>query len=148
MKDYLSMENTNPTAQTLMRYSTLENVIISGVSTVSGVAISELMSSSKKKEVALAKSVACAIFDHYGYGVREIGRLLNIDHKGVAVYIGSHENRLADKKYLIKYNKSMAFVGDYEMSTEVLLNKVMGFDADLKTLQDKYEHLKELLTSN
>lgn len=142
------MENTKTTAQTLMRYSTLENVIISGVSTVSGVAISELMSSSKKKEVALAKSVACAIFDHYGYGVREIGRLLNIDHKGVAVYIGSHENRLADKKYLIKYNKSMAFVGDYEMSTEVLLNKVMGFDADLKTLQDKYEHLKELLTSN
>lgn len=131
-----------------MRYSTLENVIISGVSTVSGVAISELMSSSKKKEVALAKSVACAIFDHYGYGVREIGRLLNIDHKGVAVYIGSHENRLADKKYLIKYNKSMAFVRDYEMSTEVLLNKVMGFDADLRTLQDKYEHLKELLTSN
>ena len=142
------MENTKTTAQTLMRYSTLENVIISGVSTVSGVAISELMSSSKKKEVALAKSVACAIFDHYGYGVREIGRLLNIDHKGVAVYIGSHENRLADKKYLIKYNKSMAFVGDYEMSTEVLLNKVMGFDADLRTLQDKYEHLKELLTSN
>lgn len=142
------MENTKTTAQTLMRYSTLENVIISGVSTVSGVAISELMSSSKKKEVALAKSVACAIFDHYGYGVREIGRLLNIDHKGVAVYIGSHENRLADKKYLIKYNKSMAFVRDYEMSTEVLLNKVMGFDADLRTLQDKYEHLKELLTSN
>ena len=142
------MENTNTTAQTLMRYSTLENVIISGVSTVSGVAISELMSSSKKKEVALAKSVACAIFNHYGYGVREIGRLLNIDHKGVAVYIGSHDNRLADKKYLIKYNKSIAFVRDYEMSTEVLLNKVMGFDADLRTLQDKYEHLKELLTSN
>ena len=142
------MENTKTTAQTLMRYSTLENVIISGVSTVTGVAISELMSSSKKKEVALAKSVACAIFDHYGYGVREIGRLLNIDHKGVAVYIGSHDNRLADKKYLIKYNKSMGFVRDYEMSTEVLLNKVMRYDADLRILYDKYEHLKELLTSN
>ena len=134
------MENLNPTAQTLMRYSSLENVIISGVSTITGVAITDMMSNSKKKEVALAKSVACAVFNDYGYGVREIGRLLNIDHKGVAVYVGSHDNRMADKKYLIKYNKVKAFVEGYESSNEVNLNrlnemamKVVAIDRDWET---------------
>lgn len=148
MKDYLLMENTNPTAQTLMRYSSLENVIISGVSTITGVAITDMMSNSKKKEVALAKSVACAVFNDYGYGVREIGRLLNIDHKGVAVYVGSHDNRMADKKYLIKYNKVKAFVEGYESSNEVNLNRLNEMAMKVVAMEERYEHLKELLTSN
>lgn len=142
------MENTNPTAQTLMRYSSLENVIISGVSTITGVAITDMMSNSKKKEVALAKSVACAVFNDYGYGVREIGRLLNIDHKGVAVYVGSHDNRMADKKYLIKYNKVKAFVEGYESSNEVNLNRLNEMAMKVVAMEERYEHLKELLTSN
>jgi len=142
------MENTNPTAQTLMRYSSLENVIISGVSTISGVSIVDIMSNSKKKEVALAKSVACAIFNEYGYGVREIARLLNIDHKGVSVYIGSHDNRMADKKYLIKYTKVKAFVEGYESSNEVSLNRLHEMAGKVIAIEERYEHLKELLTSN
>lgn len=142
------MENTNPTVRTLMRYSSLENVIISGVSTISGVAIADIMSNSKKKEVALAKGIACAIFNDYGYGVREIGRLLNIDHKGVAVYIGSHENRLADKKYLIKYNKVKSFVEGYESSNEVNVNRLNEMASKVIAIEERYEHLKELLTSN
>lgn len=142
------MENTNRTAQTLMRYSSLENVIISGVSTISGVAIVDVMSNSKKKEVALAKGIACAIFNDYGYGVREIGRLLNIDHKGVAVYIGSHDNRLADKKYLIKYTKAKSFVEGYESSNEVNVNRLNEIAGKVITMEERYEHLKELLTSN
>ena len=142
------MENTNPTAQTLMRYSSLENVIISGVSTITGVAITDMMSNSKKKEVALAKSVACAVFNDYGYGVREIGRLLNIDHKGVAVYVGSHDNRMADKKYLIKYNKVKAFVEGYESSNEVNLNRLNEMAMKVVAMEERYEHLEELLTSN
>lgn len=142
------MENTNPTAQTLVRYSSLENVIISGVSTISGVSIVDIMSNSKKKEVALAKSVACAIFNEYGYGVREIARLLNIDHKGVSVYIGSHDNRMADKKYLIKYTKVKAFVEGYESSNEVSLNRLHEMAGKVIAIEERYEHLKELLTSN
>ena len=142
------MENTNRTAQTLMRYSSLENVIISGVSTISGVAIVDIMSNSKKKEVALAKGIACAIFNDYGYGVREIGRLLNIDHKGVAVYIGSHDNRLADKKYSIKYTKAKSFVEGYESSNEVNVNRLNEIAGKVITMEERYEHLKELLTSN
>ena len=64
------MENSNHTVQTLMSYSSLENVIISGTSTISGVAIVDIMSNSKKKEVALAKGIAFAVFNDYGYGVR------------------------------------------------------------------------------
>jgi predicted transcriptional regulator len=142
------MENTNHTAQTLMSYSSLENVIISGTSTISGVAIADIMSNSKKKEVALAKSIACAVFNDYGYGVREIARLLNLDHKGVSVYIGSHDNRMADKKYLIKYNKVKAFVEGYESSNEVSLNKINEMTSKVFAIEEKYEHLKELLTSN
>ena len=142
------MENTNPTAQTLVRYSSLENVIISGVSTISGVSIVDIMSNSKKKEVALAKSVACAIFNEYGYGVREIARLLNIDYKGVSVYIGSHDNRMADKKYLIKYTKVKAFVEGYESSNEVSLNRLHEMAGKVIAIEERYEHLKELLTSN
>jgi hypothetical protein len=131
-----------------MRYSSLENVIISGVSTISGVAIVDIMSNSKKKEVALAKGIACAIFNDYGYGVREIGRLLNIDHKGVAVYIGSHDNRLADKKYLIKYTKAKSFVEGYESSNEVNVNRLNEMAGKVVAMEERYEHLKELLTSN
>lgn len=142
------MESSNHSAQTLMRYSSLENVIISGVSTITGVSIVDLMSNSKKKEVALAKSIACAVFNDYGYGVREIGRLTNIDHKGVAVYIGSHDNRLADKKYLIKYNKVKSFVEGYESSNEVNVNRLNEMASKVIAIEERYEHLKELLTSN
>lgn len=142
------MESSNHSAQTLMRYSSLENVIISGVSTITGVSIVDIMSNSKKKEVALAKSIACAVFNDYGYGVREIGRLTNIDHKGVAVYIGSHDNRLADKKYLIKYNKVKSFVEGYESSNEVNVNRLNEMASKVIAIEERYEHLKELLTSN
>jgi|AOAMet1_18_M0_10_1038524.scaffolds.fasta_scaffold14219_1 hypothetical protein len=142
------MENLNHTAQTLMSYSSLENVIISGTSTISGVAISDIMSNSKKKEVALAKGIACAVFNDYGYGVREIARLLSIDHKGVSVYIGSHDNRMADKKYLIKYKKVKAFVEGYEHSNEVNVNRLNEMAGKVSAMEERYEHLKELLTSN
>ena len=138
----------NHTVQTLVNYSSLENVIISGVSTISGVAIVDIMSNSKRKEVALAKSIACAVFNDYGYGVREIARLLSIDHKGVSVYIGSHDNRMADKKYLIKYNKVRAFVEGYESSNEVNVNRLNEMALKVTAIEERYEHLKELLTSN
>lgn len=142
------MENTSRTVQTLTSYSNLENVILSGVSTITGVPIVEFTSALKKKEVALAKAIACKVFSDYGYGIREIGRLTNIDGKGVNLYIESHDNRMADRKYSIKYNKVKAFVEGYESSNEVTVNKLNEVIAKMMLLEERYEHLKQLLTSN
>ena len=142
------MENTNPTVQTLASYSSLENLVVYATSTVTNVPLAEIMSNGKKKEIAMAKSIACQLLSEYGYGVREIGRLINLDPKGVNVYIGSHENRLADKRYSIKYTKVKSFVEGYEQSHEVKLNALMELKAEYLRLSEKYEHLKELLTSN
>ena len=142
------MENTNPTVQTLTSYSSLENLVVYATSTVTNVALIDIMSNGKKKEIAMAKSIACRLLSEYGYGVREIGRLINIDPKGVNVYIGSHDNRLADKRYAIKYAKVKSFVEGYEQSNEVKLNAILELKAEYLRLSEKYEHLKELLTSN
>lgn len=142
------MESTSRTAQILTSYSNLENVILSGVSTITGVPIVEFTSPLKKKEVALAKAIACKVFNDYGYGIREIGRLTNIDGKGVNIYIESHDNRMADRKYSIKYNKVKAFVEGYESSNEVTVNRLNEVIAKLMILEERYEHLKQLLTSN
>ena len=142
------MGNTNHTAQTLTSYSNLENVIIAGTSTMTGVAISDMMSNSKKKEVALAKSIVSKVLTDYGYGVREAARLLNLDYKGVSVYVSSHDKRMQNRKYAIKYAKVLAFVENYEFSNEVSLNKINEVSIKILAIEDKYEHLKELLTSN
>lgn len=142
------MENTSRTAQILTSYSNLENVILSGVSTITGVPIVDFTSNKKKKEIALAKAIACKVFFDYGYGVRETSRLINIDAKGVNLYVESHDNRMADKKYAIKYNKVKAFVEGYESSNEVSVNKLNEVIAKLIILEERYDHLKELLTSN
>lgn len=148
MKDYLSMENTNHTVPTLMSYSNLENLVVYATSTVTNVALMDIMSNGKKKEIAMAKSIACQVLSEYGYGIREIGRLINLDPKGVKVYVESHDNRLADKRYAIKYNKVKSFVESYEQSNEVKLNAVLELKAEYLRLSEKYNHLKELLTSN
>ena len=102
------MENTNHTAQTLTSYSNLENLVIYATSTVTNVSLVDIMSNGKKKEIAMAKGIVCTILNEYGYGVREIGRLINLDPKGVNVYIGSHDNRLAD--LVILYNVVMSLL--------------------------------------
>jgi hypothetical protein len=142
------MENLSPTVQTLTSYSNLENLAVYATSTICNVSIVDILSNGKKKEIAIAKSVACQILTEYGYGIREIGRLVNIDPKGVKVYVESHENRLADKRYAIKYNKVKSFVESYEQSNEVKLNALMELKAEYLRLSEKYDHLKELLTSN
>ena len=142
------MENTNHTAQTLTSYSNLENLVIYATSTVTNVSMVDIMSNGKKKEIATAKGIVCTILNEYGYGVREIGRLINIDPKGVNVYIGSHDNRLADKRYALKYNKVKSFVEGYESSNEVKLNALLELKSMYYRLSEQYEHMKELITSN
>ncbi len=55
---------------------------------------------------------------------------------------------MADKKYTIKYKKVKAFVEGYEHSNEVNVNRLNEMSAKVIAMQESYEHLKELLTSN
>lgn len=55
---------------------------------------------------------------------------------------------MADRKYLIKYNKVKAFVENYEFSNEVSLNRMNEIASKVAGIEAQYEHLKELLTSN
>jgi hypothetical protein len=55
---------------------------------------------------------------------------------------------MADKKYLIKYTKVKAFVEGYESSNEVSLNRLHEMAGKVIAIEERYEHLKELLTSN
>lgn len=142
------MENTNHSQQT-SRFYNLENLVISATSTFTAVPIADITSNGKKKEVALAKSIACNVLHEYGYGVREIARLMNIDHKGVSVYVGSHENRLADRNYTVKYNNVKMFVQDYNnRSVESFVNRVTDLQLQFSKLESTVSHLKELLTSH
>ncbi len=140
--------NLSPTMQSSTQFSRLENVVLSAVSATSGVEVAKVLSSSKMKEVVLARSVVCVLLDKFGYGKREIGRIVNVDHKSVHIFIGSHDNRMADRKYASAYNKSMKFVEDYESSNENLEGKVNSLYTKYLDLESKYEHLLQLLTSN
>jgi len=134
--------------QSSKQFSRLDNVVLSAISATAGVDIVKILTSSKTKESVLARSVACKILSEYGYGTREIGRLLNTDHKGVHIFIESHDNRMADRKYAHTYNKSKKFVEDYESSNENLERKLNSLYMKYLELDSKYEHLVDLLTSN
>ena len=60
--------NLSPTMQSSTQFSRLENVVLSAVSATSGVEVAKVLSSSKMKEVVLARSVVCVLLDKFGYG--------------------------------------------------------------------------------
>lgn len=140
--------NLNPTMQSSTQFSRLDNVVLSAVSATAGVELAKILSSSKMKEVVLARSLVCILLDEYGYGKREIGRIVNVDHKSVHIFIESHDNRMADRKYASAYHKSKRFVEDYESSNENLEGKVNSLYTKYVELESKYEHIVQLLTSN
>lgn len=140
--------SSDPTMQLSTQFSRLDNVVLSAVSATAGVELVKILSSSKMKEVVLARSIVCVLLDEYGYGKREIGRIVNVDHKSVNIFIESHDNRMADRKYASAYNKSKRFVEDYESSNETLEGKVNSLYTKYVELESKYEHIVELLTSN
>lgn len=140
--------NLNPTMQSSTQFSRLDNIVLSSVSSTTGVELAKILSSVKMKEVVLARSIVCVLLDEYGYGKREIGRIVNVDHKSVHIAIDSHDNRMADRKYATAYHKSKRFVEDYESSNETLEGKVNSLYSKYIDLESKYEHLVDLLTSN
>lgn len=141
----MSLSHTTPSS---IQFSRLDNVVLSAVSATAGVDMVKILTGSKVKESVMARSVACKILSEYGYGTREIGRLLNTDHKGVHIFVESHDNRMADKKYAHAYNKSKKFVEEYDSSNENVEGKMNSLYLKYLDLESKYEHLVDLLTSN
>ena len=140
--------NLSPTMQSSTQFSRLDNIVLTSVSSTTGVELAKILSSVKMKEVVIARSIVCVLLDEYGYGKREIGRIVNVDQKSVHISIDSHDNRMADRKYATAYHKSKRFVEDYESSNENLEGKVNSLYTKYVELESKYEHLVDLLTSN
>ena len=70
------------------------------------------------------------------------------DPKGVHTYIHSHDNRMADRRYELAYNRANNFMKGYFSSDASLHSEVDELKAKYVDLSGKYDHLKELITSN
>jgi hypothetical protein len=109
----------------MAKFNKYENVCLHACSSVSGVSIVDVMGSSKKKEVVMARSLTCSVLKFCGFGIREISRITNTDAKGVSIYIEGHDNRMADVRYERNFTKAIQFINTYEeFSDEALSDKV------------------------
>lgn len=133
----------------MANFNNQENVILHACSSVTGKSIVDIVGSKKTKDIVLARALTCAVLSYYGFGVREISRITNTDVKGVSVYIESHENRMADNRYKRYFTKCVDFITTYEsFSTEAMADKLNTLYEKYLTLEGRYDHLKELITSN
>lgn len=133
----------------MANFNNHENVCLHACSSVTGVSMVDIVGSSKKKEVVMARALTCMVLAYYGYGIREISRITNTDVKGVSIYIEGHENRLADKRYARAFDKCIQFINQYEeFSDEAIKDKMDTLYEKYLTLEGRFEHLKELITNN
>jgi len=133
----------------MANFNNQENVILHACSSVTGKSILDIVGSKKTKDIVLARALTCAVMSYYGFGVREISRITNTDVKGVSVYVESHQNRMADNRYKRYYQKCIDFISNYEdFSSEAMADKLNTLYEKYLTLEGRYDHLKELITSN
>ena len=131
----------------MANFNNHENVCLHACSSITNVSIVDIVGSSKKKEVVMARALSCMVLAYYGYGVREISRLTNTDVKGVSIYIEGHANRLADKRYSRAFEKCIQFISQYEeFSDESVKEKMDTLYNNYLALEGRVEHLKELIT--
>lgn len=130
----------------MANFNNQENVIIHACSSVTGKSIADIIGSKKTKDIVLARALTCAVLAHFGFGVREISRATNTDVKGVSIYIEGHQNRLADRRYKSYFTKCVEFIATYEdFSAEAVTSKLNTLYEKYLELENRYEHLKELL---
>jgi len=142
------MESSTLTQQELGNFKNLADVILLCSSSAAQVSTKEILSSKKTKEVTMARGIACRIMYDQGLHIREIARITDTDPKGVHTYIHSHDNRMADLRYERSYNRANEFMKSYFSSDATLHGEVDTLKQMYIDLNGKYEHLKELLTSN
>lgn len=142
------MESSTLTQRELANFKNLADVILLCAASASGVSTTDILSSKKTKETTTARAIAIrAMFDQ-GLTLREIGRITSTDPKGVHTYIHSHDNRMADVRYSRTYNRTNKYMKGYFSSDATLHSEVDELKAMYVDLSGKYEHLKELITSN
>jgi hypothetical protein len=133
----------------MTNFNKLENVCLHACASATGINITDILGAKKDKETVMARALTCSVLGSWGFGIRQISRITNTDPKGVSVYLQGHDNRMANKRYFRAYGKSMEYIRDYENhSEESLTEKIDDIYSKYLELEGKYEHLKELLTSD
>ena len=148
MREHSSMESSILFQQGLENYKNLGDVVLLSSASACNVSVVDIISKSKSKEIAMARAIACFLLNELGFGTREISRLTSTDPKGVYTYIHSHYNRMADQRFKRAYGKAKKYSEDYYSSDASLHDEVAKVKARYIELESKYEHIKELLTSN
>ncbi len=142
------MESSTLTQHELENYRNISDVILMCAASAANVSTQDILSSKKTKEITMARGVAVRTMYDQGLHLREIARITNTDPKGVHTYIHSHDNRMADARYLRAYNRANEFMKSYYSSDATLHDEVDRLKAMYIDLNSKYEHLKELITNN
>jgi chromosomal replication initiation ATPase DnaA len=81
------------------KIKTLLDEILDIISKVTGVDKNLIISKNRAKEVADSRRMTVFILRKFGYSLKFIGKLLNLDHTGVLYLIRTHEDALYCKKY-------------------------------------------------
>jgi hypothetical protein len=142
------MEYSILTQQELGNFKNLADVILLCAASAGGVSTADILSNKRTKEITTARAIAICAMHNQGLSLREIGRISNTDPKGVHTYIHSHDNRMADRRYELAYNRANNFMKGYFSSDASLHSEVDELKAKYVDLSGKYDHLKELITSN
>jgi len=139
------MQNTIATTQQSMNYNAFQNRALVCVCSALDVDMSDVTSNSKRRDVANAKSIYCAIMLERGYTKSEVARYLNADNRTVYHYIESHKLRISEDGYRTAYDKALVFLDTYAKDITDYDHAINDLRKMVMELQRKYEHLKELL---
>lgn len=133
----------------MTKFNRFENVCLHAAASITGVSLVDIVGSNKKKEIVLARSLACSILNHYGFGLREISRITNTDAKGVSVYLENHTERMRTSRYKRSFEECVEFIDQYEeFSNEAMSEKLNTLYEKYTILAGRYDHLKQLITNN
>jgi DNA-binding CsgD family transcriptional regulator len=139
------MENIIITTQRSTNSSSYHTRLLKCICSACDVKISDVASASKRRDVANAKSIFCAIMIDNGYSKSETARHLNADHKSVYHYIGNHQDKMNDQSYKSLYDKSLVLFENYAKDITDYDHAINDLRQMVMDLQRKYEHIKELL---
>jgi hypothetical protein len=139
------MESTIATTPQSMNYNAFHNRALICVASALDVEMSDMISNSKRRDVANAKSIYCSIMLDRGYTKSEVARYLNADNRTVYHYIEAHQIRIKEQGYKTAYEKALVFLDEYAKDITDYDHAINDLRKMVMELQRKYEHLKELL---
>jgi len=139
------MENTITTTPQSLNYSSMHNRLIMCVASACDVPVYDIVSATKRRDAANAKSIFCVIMNDKGFSKNDVARYLNADHKSVHHYIKSHTEKMSDESYKVSYDKSLVFFENYAKDITDYDHAINDLRKMVMDLNSKYEHIKQLL---